>query len=115
MTDDSSYEVRTYEVMTYDAMTYYIMPNDIMAINVVTYEVMMRGTIGVETQHNIERKSLFLKHRSGCVQVLHQQILLYFAPPPVSALSVGGWSKIENNATLWLHLASWNLPDSQPS
>ena len=25
---------------------------------------------------------------------------------------VGGWSH-ENNATLWLHLASWNLPDSQ--
>ena len=24
-----------------------------------------------------------------------------------------GWSKPENNATLWLHLASCNLPDSQ--
>ena len=27
---------------------------------------------------------------------------------------VGGWCQ-ENNATLWLHLASWNLPDSQLS
>ena len=25
---------------------------------------------------------------------------------------VGGWFH-DNNATLWLHLASWNLPDSQ--
>ena len=28
---------------------------------------------------------------------------------------VGGWSQSENNATLWLHLASWDLPDSQLS
>ena len=28
---------------------------------------------------------------------------------------MGGWSQSENNATLWLHLASWNLPDSQLS
>ena len=27
----------------------------------------------------------------------------------------GGWSQSENNATLWLHLASWDLPDSQLS
>ena len=27
----------------------------------------------------------------------------------------GGWSQSENNATLWLHLASWNLQDSQLS
>ena len=27
----------------------------------------------------------------------------------------GGWGSVENNATLWLHLASWNLPDSQLS
>ena len=27
----------------------------------------------------------------------------------------GGWFLVENNATLWLHLASWNLPDSQLS
>ena len=25
---------------------------------------------------------------------------------------VGGWFWVENNATLWLHLASWELPDS---
>ena len=25
------------------------------------------------------------------------------------------WSQSENNATSWLHLASWNLPDSQLS
>ena len=24
-----------------------------------------------------------------------------------------GWSEADNNATAWLHLASWNLPDSQ--
>ena len=29
---------------------------------------------------------------------------------------VGGWFQLHNNiATLWLHLASWNLPDSQHS
>ena len=29
---------------------------------------------------------------------------------------VGGWVVYQdNNATPWLHLASWNLPDSQPS
>ena len=29
---------------------------------------------------------------------------------------VGGWVvPSENQATLWLHLASWNLPDSQLS
>ena len=29
---------------------------------------------------------------------------------------VGGWVVYQsNNATLWLHLASWNLPDSQLS
>ena len=28
-------------------------------------------------------------------------------------LSGGGWSKLDHDATLWLHLASWNLPDSQ--
>ena len=28
-------------------------------------------------------------------------------------VGMGGWSKPENNATLWLHLSSWNLPDSQ--
>ena len=27
----------------------------------------------------------------------------------------GGWFWVQNNATLWLHLASWNLPDSQLS
>ena len=27
----------------------------------------------------------------------------------------GGVSQSENNATLWLYLASWNLPDSQLS
>ena len=30
-------------------------------------------------------------------------------------LSVGGWSKLENIATLRLHLASLSLPDSQLS
>ena len=25
------------------------------------------------------------------------------------------WSQSENNATLWLHLASWKFPDSQLS
>ena len=30
---------------------------------------------------------------------------------------VGGWLgvKMKNHATSWLHLASWNLPDPQPS
>ena len=28
---------------------------------------------------------------------------------------MGGWSKIDHKATLWLHLASWNLLDSQLS
>ena len=28
---------------------------------------------------------------------------------------VGGWSEADNNATPWLHLASWNLQDSQLS
>ena len=32
---------------------------------------------------------------------------------PMCWVGVGGWSKPENNATLWLHLASLNLPDSQ--
>ena len=31
------------------------------------------------------------------------------------SLAVGGWSKSGNNTTSWLHLASWNLPDSQLS
>ena len=26
-----------------------------------------------------------------------------------------GWSKLDHKATLWLHLASWNLPNSQLS
>ena len=26
---------------------------------------------------------------------------------------VGGWLLVYNKATSWLHLASWNLPDSQ--
>ena len=41
--------------------------------------------VGVGTPHNIYKKSL----------------------------AVGGWSKPENNATLWLHLSSWNFTDSQ--
>ena len=28
---------------------------------------------------------------------------------------VAGWSQLHNIATSWLHLASWNLPDSQHS
>ena len=48
--------------------------------------------VGVGTTHNIYRKHL-----------------------AVGGLVGGGWSKPENNATLWLHLASWNLPDSQLS
>ena len=32
----------------------------------------------------------------------------------IDKLRVGGWFP-QNNATLWLHLASWNLPDSQLS
>ena len=28
---------------------------------------------------------------------------------------MGGGSKLENNATLWLDIVSWNLPDSQLS
>ena len=32
-----------------------------------------------------------------------------------SAAGVGGFLYWENNATPWLHLASWNLQDSQPS
>ena len=48
--------------------------------------------VGVGTPHNIYRKSLAVGGWVG-----------------------GGWSKPENNATLWLHLASWNLPDSQLS
>ena len=33
-----------------------------------------------------------------------------------SVLRVGGWVVYQdNNATPWLHLASWNLPDSQLS
>ena len=48
--------------------------------------------VGVGTPHNIYRKSLAVGGWVGA-----------------------GWSKLENNATLWLHLASWNLPDSQLS
>ena len=50
---------------------------------------LMSGTNGVGTPHNIYRKSLAV---GGWVC---------------------GWSQSENNATLWLHLASGNLPDSQ--
>ena len=51
---------------------------------------------GVGTPHIILRKSLAVGW-GGWVGV------------------VGGWSEADNNATPWLHLASWNLPDSKPS
>ena len=75
----------------------------------------MSGTNGVGTPHNIERKHIL---GGGTTHILcwggetaqHLQKKL-------SSGWVGGWgwSKPENNATLWLHLASWNLPDSQLS
>ena len=43
------------------------------------HTLLMGGTIGVGTPHNIERKSLAV---------------------------FGGWSKSGNNTTSWLHLAS---------
>ena len=45
--------------------------------------VLMGGTIGAGTLHNIERKSLTVGGWVG-----------------------GGWSKSGNNTTSWLHLAS---------
>ena len=54
------------------------------------HTLLMGGTIGVETPHNFERKSLIFRF-------------------PTDA--VGGWFHLQNIATKWLHLASWNLSD----
>ena len=64
------------------------------------HKLLMGGTIGVGTPHNIERTwfSALLSLQEGF---------------PTDA--VGEWFQLHFIATSWLHLASWNLLESQLS
>ena len=62
------------------------------------HTLLMGGTIGVGTPHNIEKKSLIFRFPTDAV-----------------AEWVGGCFQLQNIATSWLHLASWNLLDFQHS
>ena len=66
------------------------------------HTLLMGGTIGVGTPHNIERTwfSALLSLQEGF-------------PTDAVVVVVGGWSQLHFIATSWLHLASWNLPDFQ--
>ena len=67
------------------------------------HKLLMGGTIGVGTPHNIERTwfSALLSLQEG------------FPTDAVVVGWVGGWFQLHFIATSWLHLASWNLPDFQ--
>ena len=84
-----------------------------------THTLLMKGIIGVGTPHDIEKKSKPLNGtgwsgqlRSLCVGQVGcaAYVLVRLVAQPMH------WSVLaENNTTSWLHLASWNLQDSQLS